>query len=174
MDGRYQSKLLKNLIVFIQTKVDATGATVDFSIPDFDIDPEMDLGQVVAEAAGFKMGGRLQALGRMMIAPGRIDGSVSAGLTNGRLQNTELDLNLSGIHAEIRIEDLINLRSGPGQQLRIDALRFGNIAAEQLQVDFQVEPEQTLFIESAKMKWCRGLINTNAARFRPGHDTSTL
>jgi hypothetical protein len=174
MNARHQSKLLKNLIVSIQTKVDAAGAGVDVNIAPFDIGPEMDLGQFVPEADGFKMNGRITARGRFEIAPGRMNGSASARLTNGQLLHDELDLDLNGIQADMRIEDLINLRSGPGQKLRIESLRFGEISAEMLQIDFQVEPNETLFIERAKMKWCRGLINTNAVRIRPGEDDYDL
>lgn len=174
MDARHQSKLIKNLIVSIRTKVDAAGAGVDVNIAPFDIGPDMDLGQFVPEAAGFKMNGRVQAQGRVEVAPGRMNGSASARLTNARLLHDGLDLDLNGIQADMRIEDLINLRSGPGQKLRIESLRLGEISAEKLQVDFQVEPNETLFIERAKMKWCRGLMNTNAVRIRPGEDDYDL
>lgn len=174
MDAQHQSKLLEKLDVLIKAKADIKGVAVDFSIPAVSIGPDMDLGRFAPQAAGFKLNGTIQAKGRLDIAPGGVNGSISARLTNGRLQQTELDLDLSGMEADMHVEDLINLRSGPRQQLRIEKLRFGDITADQLQVDFQLEPEQTLFIESAEMKWCRGLINTNAVRIRPGEDDIDL
>lgn len=164
----HQSKLLKGLRVSVEATANASGGTVDIKVPPYQPDADIDLGRFAAAAAGFSVGGRLEADARLAWnAAGAITAEARINLEDGRLAQPEHDITLAGIGAEIRFEDLIAMRSGPRQKLTIDTLTAGDVTASDLRMDFQVEPAATLFIEKATVKWCQGMINTSAIRLKP-------
>ena len=171
----HQSKLLTGLRVSIEVKASASEATVDVKIPPYQPDADIDLGRFAAAAAGFSVGGRLEADARLAWnAAGGTSANARISLEGGHLTQTEHDIMLTGIGAEIRFEDLVNLRSGPRQKLSVDRLTAGDVAASDLRMNFQMESASTLFIEKASVQWCQGMINTSAIRIKPEVDDYDL
>jgi Dicarboxylate transport len=171
----HHSKLLNGLRVLIESKADAAGLVVDFKVPLYQPATEIDLGRFSEAAKGFTAAGRLEADGRMAVGvAGRASATARLKLDGGRLTQPDLDIALTGIGAELRFQDLIGLRSGPEQKLSIDTIRFGKVVASDLRADFQIESAGTLFIEKAAMKWCKGMVTTNAIRIKPGVDDYNL
>ena len=77
-------------------------------------------------------------------------------------------MTLEGIDLAVHLADLFELKSAPQQRLKIERLVLGNLVADRLKVDFQLENPQTLFIEKAGLDWCQGRVNAAALRIHSG------
>jgi len=58
-----------------------------------------------------------------------------------------------------------DLRSFPEQSLSVERVTVGGIRLENVQADYQLEPDGVLFIERLDADWCGGRIRLAAARF---------
>jgi hypothetical protein len=163
----HRSKLFDGLIVSIHATADVNGAVVDIQVPAYTLPAEMDLGQTFPQGSGYMVNGTIQARGQVAATPSGLKATATASLDKGEVREEESGLHLSGIRGNFSMDDLIHLRSGPGQQLTVDSLQFGNISAADLRIDFQLESAATLLVERAKMQWCKGVVTTNALRVRP-------
>ncbi|MBI5063375.1 MAG: YdbH domain-containing protein [Desulfatitalea sp.] len=167
---RHASKLFPGMNVQVRSELDGDGAFLTLSVPAFKPATAVDLGRITPAAEGFLFQGRIEAQaearakGHVVQSRGRIR------IDQGTLHHAGRQMTLEGIACDLRLEDLINPRSEPRQQLRVADLTLGKLAAQQLSLDFQLEPPATLFIEKAGMQWCKGSMQTQAFRLMPGRD----
>jgi hypothetical protein len=75
---------------------------------------------------------------------------------------------LEGIDLAVRMDDLPAFKSARKQRLQVTRLKLGDIEAQDLTVDFQLENDHTLFLEQAGLKWCQGRVNASALRIDSG------
>lgn len=165
---RHRSKLFPGMNVFIKGGIDAAGGLIQLETPPYEPDAEIDLGRFNPSAAGVMAGGRLAAEGTLIIDKAGAKGKAWIKLNQGRLHQESKHLSLKGMDMTLQIDDVIRMKSAPKQKLRIGQLAFGNLEAQNLDVDFQLEGKKTLFIEKAGIEWSRGKINTSAIRIIAG------
>jgi hypothetical protein len=111
--------------------------------------------------------GRLFAEGEM-VYKNQLSASLTAGVEEGRLQVDDAGMVVEGIETVVRITDLGQMRSAPGQTLSFDALTFGSLRAEDGKLAYQIEPGPVIFLEGGRFRWCGGTVITPATRFIPG------
>jgi len=166
----HRSKLFEGLRVFMDGSLDTGGLRADVRVPSYQPARAVDLGRLLPAAAGFQVGGRLEAHSKVTVTTagprGRADLSIDRGFVSGKMQKISLD----GIAMRLRIDDIAALKSAPRQNLRVAGLQWGDIKASNLQVDFRLEDRQTLFLEKVGLKWCRGSVNTAAVRIVAGKE----
>jgi hypothetical protein len=167
---RHRSKLFPGMNVYIKGNIDASGGLIDLEMPPFEPDAEIDLGRFDPSAAGVMAGGRLSAKGTLILGKAGAEGKALVKINRGRLNQELKKLSLKGIDMTLQIDDVIRMKSAPKQKLRVDQLAFGNLEAQNLDVDFQLEGENTLFIEKAGIEWSQGKINTSAIRIVPAKE----
>lgn len=167
---RHRSKLFPGMNVYIKGAIDASGGLIELEMPPFEPDAEIDLDRFDPSAAGMKAGGRLAASGTLIIGKAGAKGKALIKLNQGRLRQESKNLSLKGMDITLQIDDVIRMKSAPKQKLRVGQLAFGNLEAQNLDVDFQLEEEQTLFIEKAGIEWSKGKIHTSAIRIVPGKE----
>ena len=170
IDLVHRSKLLTGLNLLISGGMQNGDMHIEARLPAYQLPQDTDLGQFAPPAAGLLISGGVEANARLTIASGSIESTAALKFDGGSLRGADGELDLTGIQAQIALKDAINLRGGPRQQLRVEQLRFGNLSAKALFVDFQLEPGNTLFIEQAGLDWCNGRVNTAAIRVVPGRD----
>ncbi len=170
IDLRHASKLFPGMNVFITGGVKADGLRIEARLPAYELPDDTDLGRFLPAAAGLNIAGRVEGSCRLALQVGSIGTAGVVKIDDGRLRDTGRDIELEGIQAQMELQDLINLRSAPRQTLRVDRLRFGKLSTQGLAVDFQLEPDRTLFIEKVGLDWCQGRINTAALRIVPGKE----
>jgi hypothetical protein len=110
----------------------------------------------------------------LKLGPGGISGTAHLSVDDGVIRGEAQELALEGIHVNVQMDDLTGLNSAPRQRLKVESIRLGNLAAEKLTVDFQIENAQTIFIEKAALQWCNGTVNTGALRITPSRDDYEL
>jgi len=98
----------------------------------------------------------------------QFNGSLTAGVEGGRLQVDDEGVVIEGIQTALHITDLGNIRSAPGQTLTFDAISFGSIRVEDGRLAYQIEPDNVIFLEGGRFRWCGGTVITPATRFVPG------
>ncbi len=167
---KHRSKLFPGLSVLVNGGMKDNGIRMEAKLPSYRLPEGTDLGQFMPAAYGLMMTGRVEGNCRLALQIGSIQSAGNFKFDQGSLRDADREIDLEGIRAEIAMEDLLNIRSGPRQKLRVDRLHFGNLTAKALFVDFQLEPNRTLFIEKAGLDWCDGRINTAAIRIMPDKD----
>ena len=115
-------------------------------------------------AAGILGGGRIGASAQLALDPSGPRGSARFKLDQGRVRQESRHLSLEGIDLAVRMEDLFQFESAPRQRLEVERLALGDLRADHLDVDFQLENANTLFIEKAGLNWCNGRVNASALR----------
>jgi hypothetical protein len=168
IDLRHNSRLLPGMAVLLNGGIDGSRTRIEARLPPFRLDREMDLGRFVPAAAGTMVRGTLSARASMGITGAGPAARGQLLIEQGELRQPDRQLSLKGIRLDMQMDDLIQLNSGPRQKLQIETLQFGKLVAETLDVNFQVEHPQTLFIERAAINWCKGRINTAAIRISQG------
>ncbi len=167
---RHASKLFPGINVQMRSELDSEGAHLNLAIPATPPAAAMDLGRILPAAEGFRFLGRFEAHAQVRAKGNTIQSKGRIRIDRGALRHEARQLSLEGIACDFRLENLIPLRSEPRQQLHVADLALGKLAARELNVDFQLEPQGTLFIEKAGMQWCQGTMQTQAFRLVPGRD----
>jgi hypothetical protein len=164
---RHTSKLFPGMRVLINGGIDRSGAQIDAQIPPHQLAEDVDVGIFAPAASGMLVSGRLKALGKLTIDPKGARGSGTFNFSQGRLHQETQQLFLEDIDMQVQLEDIFQMESAPQQKLQVGHLAFGNLKANQLDVNFQVEDENTLFIEKVGINWSQGKINISPIRISP-------
>lgn len=170
----HTSKLFPRFHVLINGAVDRQGGNLELSAPEYLLPEGFDLGRFWPRLTGMQLDGRVEASGRLRMDRHSISGTAQLSVDNGTIRSEAQEMALEGIRVKVQMDDLPGLNSAPRQKLQVQRIRWGNLAAEKLQVDFQIESARTLFIETAALQWCNGTMNTGALRITPGRDDYEL
>lgn len=162
----HTSKLFPGMRVLINGWVDTSSARISTEIPPHDLADEIDLGRFHPAGAGMRVTGSLKAFGELTADGTGTRGSGQLKFSKGRLSDETRAFLLEGIDMDIQIKDIFEMKSAPQQRLHVDNLAFGSLKADHLDVDFQIEGWQTLFIEKAGINWSNGKINTSSIRIK--------
>jgi hypothetical protein len=166
----HRSKLFPGLNVLLDTRI-ANGETIaSVTVAEYTPAAEIDLGRFYEAATGFRVNGRIAAQVDLIVKGTTVDAQGGIKIDQGTVRHPDSSLSLNGIAVELRMPDLLSLRSAPAQQLRIASMTFGKINATDLQIDFQLEPSNTLFVEHAGLRWSQGTLQTQAFRLKPELD----
>lgn len=160
----HRSKMFAGMDVFLKGHLNEDGIEADVKVPSYQPDQAVNLGRFLPEASGVMLGGRFAASSTVQFKDGSFQGKAQLNLDQGSLAIEEHDLHLSGIDMSLQISDLVAMKSAPQQRFSVAKLQLGDVVAENLAVDFQIENAQTLFLEKVGLQWCRGTINTAALR----------
>ena len=171
---KHTSKLFPGFHVLINGAVDRQGGNLELRIPEYQLPERFDLSRFWPNLTGMQLDGRVEASGRLKLDCGGIAGTVQLSVDDGAIRSEAQDMELEGIHVKVQMDDLPGLNSAPRQRLQVQRMHLGNLAAEKLAVDFQIESARTLFIETAALQWCNGSMNTGALRITPGRDDYEL
>ncbi|MGD8834013.1 MAG: YdbH domain-containing protein [Desulfobacteraceae bacterium] len=163
----HTSKLFPGMRVLINGEIDTSGAQIDARIPTHHLAKEVDIGIFAPAAAGMLVSGRIEAVGKLTIGSKGVLGSGTLDFNQGQLHQETQQLHLENIEMQVQLEDIFQMESAPQQKLTVGRLAFGNLKANQLDVDFQIEDEKTLFVEKVGINWSRGKINISPIRITP-------
>jgi hypothetical protein len=165
---RHASTLVPGMDLFVKGRIAPAGSRVLAQIPPHELGAEIDLGRFGPAAAGILATGRIGAIAELSIDETGPKASGRLKLNQGRVRQETRGLLLEGIDLAIQMEDLLQLKSAPRQRLEVGRLVLGDLVAERLKVDLQLEDTHTLFIEKAGLDWCQGRINAAALRINRG------
>lgn len=176
IDLDHASKLFAGMNVHIQSAIGPSQTMLTVTVPPFAPAKNIDLARILPAAAGVTVNGRIEARARIIERDGSATSDACIHVAQGTIRQLQRHLSIEGIAGELNLKDLATLRSAPGQRLHADRLTMGKIAARNVDIDFRIEPGRSLFIEKAALAWCRGTVQTAAARLRPdlANITATL
>jgi len=89
-------------------------------------------------------------------------------ISDGDVNLSDSNLKISGINSLIKMKDLIHGRSEPGQVLTIDSIEINQIKMTDARIRFTIEDLETCLVDNIRLKWCKGLITSEAIRFKSG------
>jgi hypothetical protein len=165
---RHVSKQIPGMDLLVKGRLAPADTQIEVRIPPHEIETEVDLGRIIPAAAGFRGRGRMSAVADLRVDKAGPSGSGRFKVSRGRVHQEARNLTLEGIDLAVHLADLFALRSAPQQRLKIERLVLGDLVADHLNVDFQLEALQTLFIEKAGLNWCQGRVNAAALRIHSG------
>jgi hypothetical protein len=166
----HRSKLFPGLNVLFDTRVFNDETIASVAVPEYMPAAEIDLGRFSEAATGFRANGRIAAQADLIVKGTTVDAQGRITIDQGTVRHPDSGLALDGIAGELRMQDLLTLRSAPAQQLRVASMTFGKINATDLRIDFQLEPSNTLFVERAGLRWSQGALQAQAFRLKPELD----
>jgi hypothetical protein len=177
-DGKHQNRLIPDMVL----KFSGHGGFADagfesgvhYELIPHEIQKPLDLGRIYPEAAGITAKGNLSLWGDFIQNANQSDLTLTVGLKNGGLYQTDQKISMEGIETEIFFPDLFQFKSAPKQQVAFQSAALGNIKFENGLVDFQVESPDSLFIEKTMFNWCNGHVETQALRISPDKDEYDL
>ncbi|NLC71197.1 MAG: hypothetical protein GX751_07560, partial [Desulfuromonadaceae bacterium] len=109
----------------------------------------------------------LRLQGRFGVNPCGLYGHAGIAVQNLSFHDREMKLQGNDVSLHLEISDIFGPRSRPAQKLSFGRIALGDVAFENGQVLFQIEPEGTLLVEKASFGWCGGKIHSESFRFRP-------
>jgi hypothetical protein len=166
-DLDHRSQLFPALIVHIKGIADSAGADVNLNVPGYQTDKPIDLGRYVSAAQGLVLEGRFEVEGRLRWRPADIHVSADLRIDAGSLHDAGGDLRLTGIQAQLRLDDVLTPKSPAGQPVRVDLVKFGKVEATDLQLTYRIAPPQRLLIEAARLDWVGGQIESGPVELSP-------
>lgn len=170
--GTYTSRLLPDLGMDFDGHVGEAGGhwtgRLQVTLPTYRTATEIDLGRFIPAAAGVYFNGAFTLAADLGISGGKPGGTLSVGLRDARVRLHEPALLLDGISTDLRFPNVAVLRSAPGQPIQVSRVSYGDIAATDVSVDYQIEPSGVLFVENSRFKWCQGQVSTQSFRVTPG------
>ncbi|NWH04912.1 intermembrane phospholipid transport protein YdbH family protein [Desulfobacter latus] len=101
----------------------------------------------------------------------RINSSADIQVSNGMLNAVESGFSISGISADIHLNDLMVPETLPGQYINIDAFNAGRFNCSNGKIRFSLEDGKSIHIENLKFNWCNGIVSTEAFRL-PSEDNT--
>lgn len=167
VDLTHHSKLFPGLNVLINSRLNGPELQMTMTIPTFRPTQDFDLGRLIPEAAGFRINGRVSASAEGVREGGTLRSSGRIQVEAATVHHPQSGLRLDGIATEVGFTDLTTVRTAPAQQLRVAQMRWGQLAADNLRMAFQLEPAGTLFIENLALEWARGRLQAQAFRLTP-------
>jgi hypothetical protein len=168
MDLRHTNAVIPGMDAIVKGWYGSTGGGLEVHVPPHEMRSDLDLGRLFPAAAGIMGGARFSAFARLAVDAQGPKGSGRFKLSGGHLYQDANDLRVEGIDLAVRMADLFAFKSAPQQHLQVERLVLGDLEAQNLDVDFQLENDHTLLIEKAGLEWCRGRVNTSALRIGSG------
>jgi hypothetical protein len=159
-DLDHRSQLFPALIVHIKGTADSTNAEVDLNVPGYRPQVPIDLGRFASAAQGLVLEGLFEAHGRLRWRLEDTQTSADLRIDSGSLRDVGRDLRLTGIQAQLRLDDLPALQSPAAQTIRADQVQLGKIEATDLQVFYRIARPQRLLVETVGLAWAGGRIES--------------
>ncbi|MBN1931988.1 MAG: YdbH domain-containing protein [Desulfobacterales bacterium] len=168
-----KNKLISELIPNLQGKFDISS----FHNPQTDIrfellynptDTIIDLGKFLPIAMGFKFAGGFKTDASLTID--RKEGIkfyLNSELKDVSIWNKKKEISVEGINLSILIPDLFQICRAPVQQFSFKTASFSKLNSDGGRIEFQVEPDRSLFIEKSSFDWCGGKVFGQALRISP-------
>jgi hypothetical protein len=130
--------------------------------------PDIDLGRFFPEAGKIMANGDLNINGAIIVDKKGMRSSVNSKLKNARISDETKRMAVEGVNLALTIPDLFDFRSKPRQQASFDSASYGDLKLNDGSVEFQIEPDGSIFIENSDFKWCNGKVYSQALRISPG------
>jgi len=178
-NGKLKSRLIPELSAkffgdanFFNFKDYGTKGQFEISYPA--TGPEIDLGKFFPAAEGFALKGRFLETGSFVIGKNGLSAVVKSSLSDGKLQHPKNKIVTEGIQLDLMFPEIPKMQSAPGQQFRFATASVGGFTIENGNVEFQIEPPRTLFIEKGRFSWSDGNVYVQSERISPGVDNYNI
>ncbi len=140
---------------------------IRIDIPSYSPESRIDLGKFLPALKGFYYKGNLKSIADINFSNSDLRSELNFNVDNSTIENSENDLSLENVSLNLKLEDLISMKSPFGQKLKIARIAFGDIQAEDFILDFKIDGPSLIFIEKGSFKWCGGHINIQSFRINP-------
>jgi len=140
----------------------------------YSIKSPLDLGKFHKSAKGIKLSGQIDLKAGMISDKNGLVCQADGAFTKGTVQIGKEGPVMEGIDLHLSLPDAVHLRSAPGQQMKFDSLRMGNILLEKGDMCFQMESAKSFLLEKAQFDWCSGRVNAQSLRIISGQEDYDL
>ncbi|MFA6569231.1 MAG: YdbH domain-containing protein, partial [Victivallales bacterium] len=142
----------------------------DFKIPETSEKIAVDFGKFNQVFSGISLDGKLKLKGVCGNGTGVMKTEAEIGLTGANLKMPDDKASIEGLEFSVTLQDLILMKSLPKQCMKFRRFSAGSLAAENGEIEFQIESPEKYFIEKSGFSWCGGHVYSHAMRIVPGED----
>ena len=140
---------------------------MNIDIPSYIPASGIDLGKFLPALKGYYYKGILNSRTDIKFSDSGLRSGLNLKIDSGTIENSEKSLSLEDISLDIKLEDLVSIKSPFGQRLKVERIAFGDIQAEDFIFDFKIDGPSLLFVEKGSFKWCGGQVNIQSFRVNP-------
>jgi len=112
--------------------------------------------------------------GKVKFDKNKLSTKFKLNITQGQVAIPEKKFYMKNINTGLELQDILNIRSMPGQSFTIDKIDFNDIKLSDINLKYNIESKDSLLIENAGFKWCDGNITTESIRFSLEKDKYNL
>jgi Dicarboxylate transport len=123
------------------------------------------------QAEGIIFDLNLSSTGKMDYSTEGIKSNLKIDIKDGTVSIPESKLTVNGLATNLEIKDLLTFQSRPAQVLSIDSIGLNDIVMNEAIIKYNIESQDSLFVESTKIKWCKGIVSSEAFRL-PSKDNN--
>ncbi len=178
LSGNYYSALLKDMVFDISGDISLDPifekAGIEINLPDFRPSSDIDLARFLPDLKNMYLNGLFNLSCNLSYSGTGLGSACIIKVDNAGFRDSENKLAIEGISTSLELTDLLELKSAPGQILKVNKISSGNINASDLILDFQIESTESLLVEKGRFKWCGGNVNMQSFRFLPEKDEYDL
>ncbi|GAB4347065.1 MAG: hypothetical protein Kow0089_24620 [Desulfobulbaceae bacterium] len=114
--------------------------------------------------------GTVGATGSLTFSSCGVEGQAEVSFSGGRIMMKEAKTSLDNITFSLRFPSLPRLVTGSAQRFFIGSVKRDRIEVSDLEGEFALEPENTLFLEKISARWAGGRLFTGPLRLQPGRE----
>jgi len=155
--GTHSNKLISGLTARISGNAGLSPSgefesKIDFQLKHKKGPKNIDLGRILPKTKGITANGDLVLNGNLTANRKGLTGTLEAQLDHGKILLKGKGIAIEGIQVAFGLQDLLKLRSGPGQTLTFKKATAGDIVTTDGRIDFQVESTRSIFIEKSRFR----------------------
>ncbi|MEA1968664.1 MAG: YdbH domain-containing protein [Thermodesulfobacteriota bacterium] len=108
--------------------------------------------------------------GNIEINNNKISSMLNLDISHGDFSMEDSNFSAHGINTNLKFNDILSLRSVPGQLLTIETITINDIKISNARFLYSIESDESLLLEHCDFNWCHGMVSTGAVRIMPGKE----
>lgn len=153
---------------------DGFALDMKFAMPETVMAEPVDMASVHPSAKDIFFNGAWSFSGAMSYGKNGMKSSLETKLKNAKIDIKKSNLVIDNVSFDLKLNDLLNFKSEPKQNIAFGSASMGNIAITDGKIEYQIESLKSVFVEKGSMKWCGGNVYIHAMRFAPGINDYTM
>jgi len=167
---------IKNLVVKFNSKCvilpeNGINAAFNLHTPPFDFTSKNLAKFIPKKAKGMDFNFNLASMAYFEYSSKGIKSKLNIDVNSGNVKIPDSKFELNKIKTNLVFNDVLSFRSNPAQVLTLASIKLNDIIFNDAVIKYNIESINSLFIENSKVKWCNGIVSSEAFRI-PGKDNN--
>jgi hypothetical protein len=150
-------------------------ATLRYALPAFRLDGrDAWCRALLADLGDLSLSGLVAAEGEITLVGRWLRTPCRVSLSEGSLDWPQKGISVQGIRLDLRLADVLEVRTAPFQEVSFASARFGDIPVDGGRIVFQLDGPNSCCLQRCDLEWCGGQVHTQAMQFDPARPALDL